>query len=189
VSTSPHHAVSAGIPARRRFLRQTAFGVAALTAGGCLPGGSAGPDELPPGIAEQLRFGSPTEFLILQAAAEQLIDLSPTEGPMRSADLALRMDLYLAGADQEVQEQFHQLLSVFNCGIATFFFDLRFSSFLGMSFDDRASYLQDWMESPIGFRRTAFMALKRVAASSYYSHPSSWPAIGYDADHTPTVRP
>jgi hypothetical protein len=179
----------AGIPARRRFLRQTAFGVAALAAGGCLPGGSAGSDDLPTGVAGQLQFGTPIEFLILQAAAEQLIGLRPGEGPMRSADLALRMDHYLAGADQEVQQQFHQLLSVFNSGIAAFLFDLRFSSFLGMSSDDRASYLQDWMESPIGFRRTAFMALKRVAASSYYSHPSSWPAIGYDADHTPAVRP
>lgn len=189
MSTTTHDAVSARIPARRRFLKQTTFGVAALTLGGCLPGGSAEADDLPPGVAEQLRFGSPTEFLILQAAAEQLIDLPPSGGPLSSADLALRMDLYLAGADQEVQDQFHQLLSVFNSGIGAFFFDLRFSTFVGMSSADRASYLQDWLESPIGFRRTAFMALKRVAASSYYSHPSSWPAIGYDADHTPAVRP
>lgn len=189
MSISTRSAVLARVPARRRFLKQTSFGIAALTVGGCLPGGSAEANDLPPGVAEQLRFGSPTEFLILQAAAEQLIDLPPTDGPMSSADLALRMDLYLAGADQEVQEQFHQLLSVFNSGIAAFVFDLRLSSFLGMSSDDRASYLQDWMESPIGFRRTAFTALKRVAASSYYSHPSSWPAVGYDADHTPGVRP
>ncbi|MEK6650322.1 MAG: hypothetical protein AABY75_05060, partial [Bacteroidota bacterium] len=94
------------------------------------------------------------------------------------------MDNYLAGADPEVQDQFHQLLTVFNSGIAAFLFDFRTSSFLGMSPEERSSYLRDWMESPIGFRRTAFTALKRVAMSTYYSHPSSWASIGFDGDHT-----
>lgn len=179
----------ASTPDRRRFLKQSAFGVAVLTIGGCLPGGSAGADDLPAGMAEQLRFASPTEFLVLQEAAEQLLGLPSRGGPMASADVALRMDHYLAGADQEVQDQFHQLLSVFNSGLAAFFLDLRFSSFLGMSATDRADYLKDWMESPIGFRRTAFTALKRVAASAYYSASDSWTSIGYDADHTPGVTP
>ncbi|MCU0453202.1 MAG: gluconate 2-dehydrogenase subunit 3 family protein [Bacteroidetes bacterium] len=189
MSSSLERPVAATAPDRRRFLKRSAFGVAALSVGGCLPGGPAGADDLRAGIAQQLRFSSPTEFLVLQAAAEQILDLPPTGGPMASADAAMRMDHYLAGADQEVQDQFHQLLSVFNSGLAAFFFDLRFSSFLGMSTKDRADYLQDWMESPIAFRRTAFVALKRIAASTYYAHPVSWKAIGYDADHTPQVRP
>jgi hypothetical protein len=188
VSSAIGRTAPAHLTPRRRFLKQTAFGVAALTVGGCLSDGGTGADELPPGVAGQLRFASPTEFLVLQAAAEQLIDLPATGGPMTSADLALRMDLYLSGADEEVRDQFHQLLSVFNSGIAAFLFDLRFSSFLGMSPEDRRAYLADWMESPIGFRRTAFMALKRVASSSYYSHPASWTAIGYDGDHSAPTR-
>ncbi len=185
---SSHGAVLPADRHRRRFLKQTAFGVATLSLAGCLPGGSASTEDLPPEAAGQLRFATPTEFLILQAAAEQLLDLPTTGGPMTSAALAVRMDIYLAGADQEVQDQFHQLLGVFNSGIAAFLFDFRTTTFLGMSPADRASYLRDWMESPIGFRRTAFTALKRVAMSSYYSHPSGWTAIGYDGDHSPRVR-
>lgn len=176
-----------GVVARRRFLKQTSFGVGALAVGGLLPGCSASSDDLPAGVARQLSFATPPEFLILQAAAEQLVDLPAEGGPMTSAELAIRMDQYLSGADGEVQDQFHQLLSVFNSGVAAFLFDFRSSSFLGMSPPDRASYLRDWMESPIGFRRTAFMALKRVAMSCYYSHPSSWKKIGYDGEHSSRV--
>lgn len=172
---------------RRAFLKQTGFGLAALTIGGCLPGGSATVEDLPPGIAGRLKFASPTEFLVLRAAAEQLIDLPAEGGPLPSHEVAVRMDNYLAGADPEVQDQFHQLLTVFNSGITAFLFDFRASSYLGMSPEERSSYLRDWMESPIGFRRTAFTALKRVAMSTYYSHPSSWAPIGFDGDHSPRV--
>ncbi len=167
---------------RRRFLKRSAFGVVALGAGSLLPGCTDPADGVPSEIRQRLRFASPGEFLILQAAAEAFIDLPAEGGPLTSSDVAARMDQYLGGADPEVQDQFHQLLAIFNSGITAFLFDLRTSSFVGMSAEDRATYVQDWMESPIGFRRTAFQALKRVAMSSYYSHPASWPAIGFDND-------
>ena len=180
-----HAAAYKGQGQRRAFLKQTGFGLAALTVGGCLPGESESIEDLPDGIAGRLKFASPTEFFVLRAAAEQLIDLPNEGGPMPSNEVAVRMDNYLAGADPEVQDQFHQLLTVFNSGIVAFLFDLRTSSFLSMSPGDRSSYLRDWMESPIGFRRTAFTALKRVAMSTYYSHQLSWTSIGFDGDHTP----
>ncbi len=167
---------------RRRFLKRSAFGVVALSAGSFLPGCSDPDEGVPFEIRQSLLFASPGEFLVLQAAAETFIDLPAEGGPLASSDVAVRMDQYLGGADPEVQEQFHQLLTVFNSGITAFLFDLRTSSFVGMSTEERASYIRDWMESPIGFRRTAFQALKRVSMSSYYSHPSSWPAIGFDND-------
>ena len=170
---------------RRLFLRRTAFGVAALTVGPWLPGGSPSPDHLPSDIGDRLLFASSGEFVVLQAVAETFIGLTGGVGPLSTAEAASRMDHYLAGADPEVQEQFHQLLTVFNSGITAFLFDLRTSSFVGMSPEDRVSYVQDWMESPIGFRRTAFQGLKRVAMSCYYSHPASFASIGYDDDRSP----
>ncbi len=167
---------------RRRFLKRSAFGVVALGAGSFLPGCADPAEGVPFEIRQRLLFASPGEFLILRAAAETFIDLPTEGGPLASSDVAVRMDHYLGGADPEVQEQFHQLLTVFNSGITAFLFDLRTSSFVGMSIEDRATYVRDWMESPIGFRRTAFQALKRVAMSSYYSHPASWPTIGFDND-------
>jgi hypothetical protein len=169
---------------RRRFLKRSVFGVAALSMGSVLPGCTDSSDAVPGEIRRQLSFASPGEFLVLQAAAETFIDLPTIGGPLLSSDVAVRMDAYLAGADPEVQDQFHQLLAVFNSGIAAFLFDFRTSSFLGMTPDDRITYVQDWIESPIGFRRTAFHALKRVAMSCYYSHPASWPSIGFDNDRS-----
>lgn len=171
---------------RRRFLRQTVYGVVALGAGSVLPGCGDSSDNVPSEVRQQLSFATAGEFLVLQATAETFIDLPANGGPLASSAVALRMDRYLAGADPEVQDQFHQLLTVFNSGIAAFLFDLRTSSFLGMSPEDRTSYVQDWMESPIAFRRTAFQALKRVSMSCYYSHPASWPAIGFDNDRVRT---
>lgn len=174
---------SARPDSRRRFLKQTGFGVAVLGMSGCLPSGGADPS-LPDGIRDRLRFCSPTEFLVLKAAAEQIVGPLGAEGQPTFDEITLRADEFLSGAEPEIQEQFHQLLMVFNSAIAAFLFDLRPSSFLAMSAQDRSAYLEDWMASPIGFRRTAFMGLKRICMSVSYTHPGLWPLIGYDEIHT-----
>src|SRR5574341_2198035 len=154
---------------RRKFLRQTFFGSLALSSSRILP---TFPDDnhLPGEIAQQLKFFSPHEFLVMEAISDRIIG-HPSGGNPSAKDLdtTLRADIFLAGAEPEIQDQIHQLLTVFNAPFFTFLFDFRFSSFLNMNEQDQGSYLEDWMTSSLGFRRTAFQALKRICLSMFYT--------------------
>ncbi|MBI5463475.1 MAG: hypothetical protein HY966_00810 [Ignavibacteriales bacterium] len=150
------------------------------TSAGLIPQ-SAFARELSDEVRRQLKFFSPDEYLILQSAAERIVGPASAGAPSAAEiDVALRADAFLAGADPEIQEQFHLLLTVFNHPVFTFLFDFRFSAFVNMNDDEKDSYIEDWMTSPIAFRRTAFVGLKRLCMSMYYTDARSWPAIGYD---------
>jgi len=167
-------------PDRRRFLRQTLFGSAALSTASLLPSGAVAAlaADTPP---LNLLFFSGGEFRILQAAADRIIGVTAGDGPTATEiDVARRADRFLATADPEIQEQFHLLLTVLNHPFFTFLFDFRFSAFVNMSTADQDSYLDDWMTSPLAFRRQAFVGLKRLCMSMYYTDSRSWKGIGYD---------
>lgn len=176
------------VSSRRRFLKETTLGILLLSAGGVRA--AARGTVLGSRIrGEELFFFSEEEFSILQAVARRLIgpECPIGEGP-QEINVALRADRFLAGADPEVQEQFHQLLVVFNAPLFTFLFDFRLSSFLSMSPQTQDAYLHDWMTSPLAFRRTAFQALKRLCASMYYTDARSWEAIEYSGMFLPQER-
>lgn len=140
---------------------------------------------VPDDVARQLRFFSPHEYLIMQAVADRIVG-APKSGAPSASDIgvALRADVFLSTADLEIQDQFHQLLTVFNAPLFTFLFDFRFSSFINMKSEDQDSYLEDWMTSIVGFRRTGFQALKRTSLSMFYTEPRSWKEIGFDGMDT-----
>jgi hypothetical protein len=170
-------------------LKQTAMGALLLSAGGIgamRPGSRISRK----GGEHDLDYFSPHEYDILQAAALRLIGPDAGIGSKsRQTDVALRADRFLAMAEPEVQEQFHQLLVVFNAPIFAFLFDLRLSSFLEMTDEDKDLYVRDWMTSSLAFRRTAFQALKRLCMSMYYTDEQAWAAIGYDGLFLPGDRP
>lgn len=173
---------------RRKFLKETFLGVACLSVAKVVPSGVLPASDLER-VPRNLVYFSPKEFLIFEAAADRLIG-SPSAGQPGSIEIgvATRADQFLGGADPEVQEQFHQLLTVFNAPLFTFLFDFRFSSFLAMSPEDKDSYLEDWMTSSLGVRRTGFQALKRICMSMFYTHSGSWKEIGYDGMFMPEDR-
>jgi hypothetical protein len=173
---------------RRRFLKETLLGTAFLSTARFLPSAAVAAEALTR-IPDTLLYFSPKEFLIFEAIADRIIGASPTGLP-GSADVgvAARADQFLHRADPEIQEQFHQLLTVFNAPLFTFLFDFRFSSFLSMSPEDKDSYLEDWMTSVLGIRRTGFQALKRICMSMFYTHRSSWSEIGYEGMFMPEDR-
>jgi hypothetical protein len=164
---------------RRRFLKQTVFGTVALSLTEFIPASESTP-KLPPGVTDQLLYFSAKEFLIMQTVSERIVG-RPINGDPTASQIgcALRADKFLATADTEIQEQFHQLLTVFNSPFFTFLFDLRFSSFVNMNAEDQDSYLEDWMTSTFGFRRTGFQALKRTCLSMFYTDEHSWNEIGF----------
>jgi len=177
-----------GMTSRRKFLKETLSGVVFLSAARLIPESlllASGQDQVP----GDLLFFSLKEYLIFEAAAERIVG-SAAPGQVRTKDVAVatRADQFLAGADPEVQEQIHQLLSVFNAPLFTFLFDFRTSSFLNMSLMDRDSYLEDWMTSSLGFRRTGFQALKRIAMSMFYTDDRTWREIGFDGMFMPEDR-
>jgi hypothetical protein len=173
---------------RRKFLKETLSGVVFLSAAKLIPPSlllASEQDQVP----GNLLFFSPKEYLIFAAVAEQIIGpATPGQVQTKDVGVALRADQYLAGADPEVQGQIHQLLSVFNAPLFTFLFDLRMSSFLNMSMADKDSYLEDWMTSSLGFRRTGFQALKRISMSMFYTDSRTWKEIGYDGMFMPEDR-
>ena len=178
-------ATSTSSTSRRRFLRQTLLGSLILTSSrtfGVSHTSLAG-DEAP----GSLEYFSPYEFSIMKSATARIVGLD-SESPLSPDDVATRVDKYLSSADPEIQEQFHQLLTVFNAPFFTFLFDWRLSSFVNMSSEDQDSYLEDWMTSNFEFRRTGFQALKRVCVSMYYTDARSWPEIGYEGMFLPWDR-
>lgn len=173
---------------RRKFLKDTLSGVVFLSAAKLMPANimfASEQDQVP----GELLFFSPKEYLIFEAVSERIIGPA-MPGQVRTMDVgvAVRADQFLAGADPEVQDQIHQLLTVFNAPLFTFLFDFRTSSFLNMSSVDKDSYLEDWMTSSLGFRRTGFQALKRVSMSMFYTDSRTWKEIGYDGMFMPEER-
>lgn len=171
---------------RRKFLKETLSGVVFLSAARLIPSGNVFANNQVPG---GLLFFSPNEYLIFEAVAERLVGPA-TPGQVRTKDISVakRADEYISGADPEVQEQLHQLFSVFNAPLFTFLFDFRTCSFLNMSHADKDSYLEDWMTSTLGFRRTGFQALKRISMSMFYTESRTWKEIGYDGMFMPEDR-
>jgi hypothetical protein len=173
---------------RRKFLKESLFGFALLSASRFIPSEVlvAGERSQAP---KDLTFFSPREYIIFEAIAEQVVGVPSAGQPsIKEIGVATRADQFLAGADPEVQDQLHQLLTVFNAAFFTFFFDFRSSSFLNMSAPDKESYIRDWMTSKIGFRRTGFQALKRISLSMFYTDSRSWKEIGYDGILMPEDR-
>ena len=174
---------------RRRFLKQSIAGFFLLSIGGVHALAQQRVTSAPFSPAD-LVFFTVHEYQIVQAVARRIIGPScPIGNGSGEIDVALRADRFLSLADPEVQEQIHQLLVVFNSVFFTFLFDLRLSSSLGMSGKDQDTYLQDWMTSPLAFRRTAFQALKRLCASMYYTDHHSWQEIEYVGMFLPEDRP
>ncbi|TSA19027.1 hypothetical protein D4R75_10585 [bacterium] len=178
--------MSSKTTSRRQFLKETLSGVVFLFVSKFIPSEVLLANDLVP---NDLLFFSSKEYLIFEAVAERIIGAA-SPGQVRSKDVgvAARVDQFLEGADPEVQEQIHQLLSVFNAPLFTFLFDFRTSSFLNMSPADKDSYIEDWMTSNLGFRRTGFQALKRVSMSMFYTDRRSWKEIGYEGMFMPEDR-
>ena len=174
---------------RRRFLKQTLDGAIILGAAKFLPQGVLlGQDST--SAPKDLRYFDPHEYEIVRAIAERMVGRAEDSGSeSASIDVAARADVFLSTAEPEIQDQIHQLLTVFNAPFFTFLFDFRFSSFVNMSAEDKDSYLEDWMTSILALRRTGFQALKRLCMSMYYTDSRSWQEIGYEGMFLPWERP
>jgi hypothetical protein len=179
---------SEGSMDRRRFLKRTLFGAAALMAARFLPAqyGHAG---IPQSVSSRLTFFSDEEYLIVATVSSRLTG-HPMVGSLseKDIDVALRADHFLSTEDPELQEQFHLLLTLFNSAVVAAILEFTFSRFLNMQAEVQDEYLESWMTSSIGFRRTAFQALKRLCMSMHYTDSRSSGEIGYHGMFLPEER-
>lgn len=49
------------------------------------------------------------------------------------------------------------------------------------------TYLRDWEVSRLAPQRAIFQALKSIAVMGYWTHPATWPVIGYSIEGNPGV--
>jgi hypothetical protein len=125
---------------RRKFLKQTVLSATFLTVAKVFPRDFLFARSVE-GIPSDLRYFSAQEYLVLQALADRIIGPTAQGGSsVKEIDVARRADQFLATADLEIQDQFHQLLTVFNAPFFTFLFDLRFSSLIKIAPEDKDSY-------------------------------------------------
>ena len=167
-------------PGRRRFLRRTLLGSFALLVGKGLS--YAFPTN---GRTEDgpLVFFDDQEFKLFAVIADRIVGPRHHDAPT-AHEIARRADVFLSGADPDIRDQFHLLLTILGSAAAAFLFDFRMSAFVNLDPSAQDAYLTDWMTSPLAFRRTAFQAIKRVSMSVYYSHPGSWEGIGFDGEYS-----
>ena len=173
---------------RRRFLKKTLFGVAALSAARLLPSACADA-KIPQSVSGKLTWFSGQEYLVVSAVSARLTGHGASgSSPDKGIDVALRADRFLATEDPEIQEQIHFLLTLFNSAVVAAVLEFKFSSFLEMAPEAQDDYLEGWMTSGISFRRTAFQALKRLCMSMHYTDARSSEEIGYHGMFLPEDR-
>jgi hypothetical protein len=173
---------------RRRFLKQTFIGAVALSAARFLPAQYAQAG-IPQSVSSRLTFFSEQEYLIVATVSSRLTGHPMTGSfPEKDVDVALRADHFLSTEDPEIQEQMHLLLTLFNSAIVAAILEFKFSTFLKMQPDIQDEYVESWMTSGIGFRRTAFQALKRLCMSMHYTDSRSANEIGYHGMFLPEDR-
>lgn len=164
-------------PSRRRFLKKTAVGFLTLSlARVTFSNGISSKDPSSPKVS--LRILSPKQFQVLETICDRMIP--PSEGMPGTVDLnvAGRIDEFLSTVDRPIAEQMAQLLDVFE--VSPIIFDLQTSRFTSLRPHQQDEVLKSWATSRLEFRRTGFVALKRLALSAYYGNEATWKAIGYD---------
>ncbi len=108
-------------------------------------------------------------LITLESAAEAIL---PPGGDPRG--LAEGVDGFLAGSDPITGNQLWLAL----CALEHLSGPL--SRFSRRSVQDRRAVLERWRDSPLGWRRQIFAAVRKVVVFSHYTNPASWAAIGYE---------
>jgi len=159
---------------RREFLRRGVGGVL-LALGGALPGCSGGGNDAKGPFTEDERE-------VLRAICDRLLPghgRAPGAAEMGVAERLERLlDELGATAD------FRRLLALFEW--SPWLFEAKPGRFTRLSEVDQDDVLRGWATSRLGFRRSGFVATKRLAMSLYYTQPKSWPAIGFPGPWEPS---
>ncbi|MDD5545015.1 MAG: gluconate 2-dehydrogenase subunit 3 family protein [Acidobacteriia bacterium] len=166
---------------RRLFLKRTAWGVVwlgvskHLLATSPLSGAARA---IPTTTNTAGRLLSSSQMATLQSLCDRLL---PSDGALPAAsslNVAGKLDQFLTTIDPPVAAQIAQLLDLFE--FSPMIFDFKWGRFSSLSPGEQDEILNSWATSRLEFRRTGFVALKKLSMAVYYSQEAAWKAIGYD---------
>ena len=155
---------------RREFLRRGA-GALLLALGSVLPGCRAGE------VRDEGGPFSDSERQILRAICNRLLPGGAGAPAAIKLDVAGTIERLLRELGPHATSDFRSLLAVFEW--SPLLFQAKPRRFTRLAPQDQDQVIRGWAISRIGFRRTGFVAIKRVAMSTYYAQEGSWAAIGF----------
>jgi hypothetical protein len=162
---------------RRRFLRTSILGAAALGLAGVIGRHLSG-YRVEEKVGARLRVLSPKEYLILAAIARRVL---AGDGPSADeVETALHADEYLLQVPTELVADVRSLLHLFeHAASAT-------SRFTHMNASEQDEVLRAWQASRLALRRQGFQALRTLCFMGYYRDPRTWPMLGYSGPMKPS---
>lgn len=168
---------------RRRWIRVGLGGSILLGLGGGLAWSQSG-YSVPREVAARLVALSPKEYRIVEAIAARILRRDEDDLPTaEEVDAALAIDGLVARLDPANRTDLLRLLQLVEHGLPIAGGHAsRFTRLAGSARDD---VLRAMESSSVELLRGGFAALKSLCVMSYFSHPLSWGAIGYDG---PLVR-
>ncbi|MHB1846081.1 MAG: gluconate 2-dehydrogenase subunit 3 family protein [Deltaproteobacteria bacterium] len=164
---------------RRGFLKRSLLGGASLALAGSLPLAlrRTALRALP---SEPLRLFNPAEYSVLAAIADRVVPVTrPGEPSAQEIGVAQKADALLSRADRDTQNDFKQLLGLFDSALAAFLLDGRTRPFTALSPTEQDRALAQWRDSRLPLRRSGFQALQRLCAALYYSDPRTAQTVSY----------
>ena len=164
------------MPTRRQFLKVGVAGALALGAVRVAYGPFSGRD-VPPPDDYPFIFLTPTDRAIITAVAPVILDgalaAHAVEQVVRGVDVAI------AGLPPQVQDEVAQLFALLGFPVTRRLAAGVWSNWQEARPQDVAAFLQRWRFSSIAMLRSAYQALHRLVAASWYGNPASWQSIGY----------
>jgi len=164
---------------RRRFLRTSLLGAAALGLAGVVGRHLSG-YSLDGATAARLRVLSPKEYLILSAIARRVLASDGPDAP--EADLveaALHADAYLEKVPRALTGDVRSLLQLFEHTATAG------SRFTHLPPERQDAVLLAWQSSRFALKRQGFQALRTLCFMGYYRDPRTWPLLGYSGPMLP----
>jgi hypothetical protein len=152
---------------RRRFLRTSLLGVAALGLAGVV-GRHLGGYALDEGVARRLQVLSPKEYLILASIARRVLAGGPSPDEL---EVALHADDYLRKVPEALTADVRSLLHLFEHAHLT--------RFTRLSAEAQDEVLRAWQTSGLALKRQGFQALRTLCFMGYYRDARTWPMLGY----------
>jgi hypothetical protein len=164
---------------RRGFLRLAGSG-AALAALSRLP---VVPATARAAVPSERFFDEPQTEILTQVVERMVATGEPEMPRVRDTGAVTTVDALCASLAPELTRPLPVLLLLVEWGPPIF--ELRFSRFTKLTPDEQDASLRGWMQSRIGLRRTAFLALRNLAMLGWYAQDESWPDVGYSGPLLP----
>lgn len=162
---------------RRRFLRVGIAGGLVLGAGGIFAWQTSGYD-VPDSVRRRLRYLSPKEYRVVEAAAEQLVRTTDAAfPPPGEVETALTFDALLEGLEPFDRRDVGRLLQLLEHALPTWAGQP--GRFTRLASEERDAVLEAMRTSERELIRAGFEGLKSLVVLAYFRHERTWPALEY----------